>query len=203
MTKTLLVATGNPGKLREYSEIFGVLGLTFVTPAQAGLANFEVDEPYATFVENAVHKARAYAEQADLPVIADDSGLCIDALDGRPGVYSARYAGPGASDDDRTRIVLDELAGVPDAARTAQFVCVSAAALPGGPVETAEGVVRGMIARTPGRRITGFGYDPIFIPEGYEVVFSEIPAAEKHAISHRGRAAAALLPALRRLLEQV
>lgn len=201
MSQTILIATGNPGKLREYSEIFGVLGVTFVMPADVGLAGFEPDEPYETFLENARHKALAYAARATMPVVADDSGLCIDALEGRPGVYSARYAGPGASDEDRTRKVLAELADVADHQRRAQFVCVSAAALPNGTVEAAEGIVRGMIARAPGRRITGFGYDPIFVPEGYSIPFSEMPAAQKHAISHRGRAAVALLPALKRLLE--
>lgn len=196
----LLIGTNNVGKLREYGEIFAGLPLRLLSVSEAGLDGFAPDEPYDTFLDNALHKARLFCQRSGLPALADDSGLMIDALDGRPGVYSARYAGPGASDDDRMNKVLSELNGLPDAQRGAQFVCVAALALPDGRLQTAEGVVRGRIAHAPGERQHGFGYDPIFVPEGFAVVFSALPPSVKHEISHRGRAAQALRPALERLL---
>lgn len=196
----LLIGTNNAGKLREYAEILAGLPHRLLSVSEAGLDDFSPDEPYETFLDNALHKARLFCQRSGLPALADDSGLMIDALNGRPGVYSARYAGPGASDDDRMRKVLGELRDVPDAQRGAQFVCVAALALPDGRLQTAEGIVRGRIAHAPGARAHGFGYDPIFIPEGFEAVFSALPPAVKHEISHRGRAAQALRPALERLL---
>ncbi len=131
--------------------------------------------------------------------LADDTGLVVDALGGRPGVYSARYGGP--TDRDRYLKLLGELENVPDAQRTARFVCVCAAADPGSDiVEQARGTVEGQIARAPGEGTQGFGYDAVFVPQGYDVVLSAIPMETKNRISHRGNAARALIPALRRML---
>lgn len=192
----LLIGTHNAGKFREVSQIVGgVAGVRLISLADLGL-HLEVEEPFATFEENAAHKARRYAQATGMPAIADDSGLAVDALDGRPGVYSARYAEGG--DDARYRKLLDELIDVPDAERTARFVCV--AALAGAPtpdsITTARGEVEGVIAREPQIGAHGFGYDPVFIPQGYRQSFDTMPNDEKHPISHRGRAFAALLPAI-------
>lgn len=171
-----------------------------VSLRDVGLESMDVEEPYETFVENAIHKARVYAEASGLIAVADDSGLQVDALGGRPGVYSARYA--EGSDRDRYMKLLGELEGIPDAERAARFVCIAAAFDPrGGQAVTGEGIVEGRIARAPGEGSNGFGYDDVFIPEGYETVFSNLPPAEKNVISHRGRAIQALIPALRRLLD--
>ncbi|KXK21551.1 MAG: RdgB/HAM1 family non-canonical purine NTP pyrophosphatase [Chloroflexi bacterium OLB15] len=196
----LLIGTNNPGKLREYLEILAGLPLETLTLAQAGIS-VDPDEPHETFEANALHKARVFARESGLPALADDSGLSVDALQGRPGVYSKRYAGPNASDDDRMYKVLSEIEGTPDERRGAQFVCVSVLALPDGRSVSATGIVRGLIAQHPGERINGFGYDPIFIPEGYAAVFSELPPEVKNSISHRGRAAQALLPEIKQLLK--
>ncbi len=191
---TILVGTQNSGKRREYEDLLADLPVRWVAPGDVGLAEFDADEGGATFEENARRKALDYARTAGLPVLADDSGLEVDALDGAPGVYSARYAGPGASDETRYRKLLTALADVPDQARTARFVCVVAFALPEGTLVTARGTVEGAIARTP-RGSQGFGYDPVFVlPDGRHM--AELPAAEKHAISHRGRALQALKPQL-------
>lgn len=196
----LLLGTSNPGKLREFSVLLADLRVRLVSLRDAGLESLEIDEPYETFEENAVHKAQAYAQASGLPAFADDSGLMVDALGGRPGVYSARYGGP--TDRDRYMKLLGELESVPDDQRTARFVCVSAVVDPVRNVfESAEGVVEGRIARAPGDPSGGFGYDAVFVPDGYEVVFSELPAGEKNHISHRGRATRGLIPALRRLLD--
>lgn len=191
---TLLVATTNPGKIREYAELLADLPYTVCNLADVGLADMDVDEPYDTFSENAVHKARAYALASGLLTLADDSGLVIDALDGRPGVYSARYA-PTAP--ERIARVLKELDGIPDERRTARFLCVIAIADPAaGTTETAEGRVEGRIGHVPGTGMTGFGYDPIFIPHGYDVPMSDVSLAVKAAIDHRGDATRAIRPYL-------
>lgn len=195
----LLIGTSNPGKLREYGVLFADLPARLLSLRDVGLAAFDVEEPYETFRENAIHKARAYAQASGLIAFADDSGLEVDALGGRPGVYSARYGGP--TDRDRYLKLLGELEAVPDEQRTARFVCIAAAVDPrSGVVETGDGVVNGRIARQPGDPTNGFGYDAVFVPEDWTIVFSELPGNAKHDISHRGRAARALLPALRRLL---
>lgn len=191
---TLLIASTNPGKLREYAEIFADLPFTVVNLGAIGLGDLDVEEPYDTFDENAVHKARAYARASGLLTLADDSGLVIDALDGRPGVYSARYAPTPA---ERIARVLHELDGVPDEQRTARFVCVIAIADPtDDSVIQAEGRVEGRIAHMPGTGTTGFGYDPIFVPDGYAVPMSDVTLAIKNAIDHRGNAARAIRPQL-------
>ncbi|MBI1260057.1 MAG: RdgB/HAM1 family non-canonical purine NTP pyrophosphatase [Chloroflexi bacterium] len=195
----LLIGTSNPGKLREYGVLLAEVPARLLSLRDVGLESLDVEEPFETFEENAAHKVKVYAQASGLLTFADDSGLSVDALGGRPGVYSARYGGP--TDRDRYMKLLGELETVPDEARTARFVCIAAAFDPQQErLETAEGVVEGRIARAPGDPSGGFGYDAVFIPEGHDVVFSELPAGEKHEISHRGRAARALLPALRRLL---
>ncbi len=193
------MSTSNPGKLREYAVLLAGLGVNLLSPRDVGLAGLEVEEPFETFAENAAHKARAYAQASGLLAFADDSGVEVDALGGRPGVYSARYGGP--TDHDRNMKLLGELASVPDGQRTARFVCIAAAADPRRDrVETAAGTIEGVIAQQVGEQLNGFGYDAVFIPDGYDRVFSALPMEEKNRISHRGRAVRALLPALRRLL---
>ena len=195
----LLMSTSNPGKLREYAILLADLGANLLSPRDIGLEGLEVDEPYETFEENAVHKAKAYAKASGLLAFSDDSGVEVVALDGRPGVYSARYGGP--TDRDRYMKLLGELENVPDEQRTARFVCIAAAADPRrDQVETAAGYIEGVIAHEPGETLNGFGYDAVFIPDGYDRVFSALPMEEKNRISHRGRAVRALIPALRRLL---
>jgi XTP/dITP diphosphohydrolase len=195
----LLLGTSNAGKLREYKEMLAELGVNLLNTRDVGLDSMEVEEPYETFEENAIHKARAYAQASGLITYADDSGVEVDALGGRPSVYSARYGGP--TDRDRYMKLLGELENVPAPQRTARFVCIAAAADPQRDiVETAAGYVEGKIAHAPGEVLNGFGYDAVFIPDGYDRVFSTLPPEEKNRISHRGRAVRALIPALRRLL---
>ncbi|MCC6804623.1 MAG: RdgB/HAM1 family non-canonical purine NTP pyrophosphatase [Anaerolineae bacterium] len=200
MNNLLLLGTSNPGKLREFSLLLANLPVRLLSLRDAGLESLEIDEPYETFAENAIHKAQAYAQASGLPAFADDSGLNVDALGGRPGVYSARYGGP--TDRDRYMKLLGELEAVPDDRRSARFVCVAAVVdAQREIVETADGVVEGRIARAPGDPTNGFGYDAVFVPDGYDMVFSELPSGEKNHISHRGRAARGLIPALRRLFD--
>lgn len=191
----LLVATTNQGKLKEYRQLFAPLPeVKLYSLSDVGLGTMDVDEPYHTFIENARHKAMSYALESKRLTLADDSGLVVDALDGRPGVFSARYA-PTAP--ERIAKLLGELDGVPAEKRTARFVCVTAVADPeSGYVEVTEGVVEGQIAFEPGEGTTGFGYDPIFIPQGYDVPMSDVTPEIKNAIDHRGKAARAMLPYL-------
>ena len=210
----LLIATTNPGKLREYREIFASLPLRLLNLADVGLGQMDVDETGVTFSENAELKAVAYAKASGLYALADDSGLMIDALGGLPGLYSHRYAGPDASDADRYHKVLRELADVPDEQRTARFICVTALTTPATlttvtttpatlTTVTTTGIVEGRIGYEPDQSGGGFGYDPIFIPEGYTIALSALPAEEKHQLSHRGRAALLMRPILERLLDEV
>lgn len=198
----LVLATNNRGKLREFQRLLEGSGFELVTPRDLGF-EFEVEETGATFQENARLKALAAARLTGLPALADDSGLEVDALGGRPGIFSARYAGgdrtSGAiSEEEQCRIVLRELEGVPDERRTARFRCVIAIATPGGEVRYAEGVFEGRIAYEA-RGEHGFGYDPIFVVAGREVTSAELPPDEKNAISHRGQAARKALEMLKRL----
>jgi XTP/dITP diphosphohydrolase len=198
----LLVATNNPGKIREYRELLEGLPETvdMTFPAQEGI-DLEVEESGDTFAENARIKATAYAQASGLLTLADDSGLEVDALGGAPGVRSARYAGPGASDADRYRKLLAELAGIPPGQRAARFRCVVVLALPDGRTYTADGTCEGEIGFAA-RGEHGFGYDPVFIVEGYGgKTLAELGPEEKNRISHRARAVEAALPALRQLLE--
>ena len=202
MTK-LLVGTNNRGKVREYEELLanspGALQITF--PAQEGLA-LEVKETGQTFEANARIKALAYAQTSGLPCLADDSGLEVDALDGAPGVHSARYAGPGTTDVDRSRKLLDALADTPVGQRSARFHCVVALALPDGTVRTASGTCEGEIGFAP-RGEHGFGYDPIFIVEGHGGrTMAELSPDIKNEISHRARALMAIRPILQQQMQE-
>jgi len=198
----LLVGTNNRGKVREYEELLVRLpeAVEITFPARECLT-LEVEEPAETFEENARIKALAYARASGLVSLADDSGLEVDALGGGPGVHSARYAGPGASDIDRYRMLLDALSNVPTGRRTARFRCVVALALPDGTVHTAEGTCEGEIGFDP-RGEHGFGYDPVFVVRGQGGrTMAELAPDLKNQISHRARALAAIQPVLRRLIE--
>ncbi|MEM9056481.1 MAG: RdgB/HAM1 family non-canonical purine NTP pyrophosphatase [Pseudomonadota bacterium] len=191
----IVLATGNPGKLREFSRLLEPLSVTLV--AQSELAVPEADETGLTFIENALIKARNAAEVTGLPALADDSGLEVDALDGAPGIYSARFAGAGASDAANVDLLLERLAGVEGAARSARFQCVCVylrhAADP-SPV-VCQGTWEGAIADTPSGT-NGFGYDPVFLPAGLAATSASLAPADKNRVSHRGQALAALLNAL-------
>ena len=187
----LLVGTGNPGKVREFRELLDGLPVELVTPADIGL-DIEVEETGDTLEENALIKARAYANAGGITALADDSGLFVDALDGAPGVHSARYGAPEArTDEDRVRLLLGALAGVPEGQRDAAFRCVIVIADPGeSDVRMARGELRGILGLTP-RGTNGFGYDPIFVVPEHGKTVAELDSITKHALSHRGQAARA------------
>ncbi len=186
--RKLLIATHNPGKIREYQTLLADLPLT-VTSLQAEQIDYDVEETGATFTENAVLKAKTYAHLSGLWTWSDDSGLEVDALDGRPGVYSARYAGPNATDQDRYQKLLVELRQRPDQPRTARFRCVIALALPNGEIHTIDDTLEGVISAQPSGE-HGFGYDPVFFIPELGKTMAELPADQKNRISHRGKAAA-------------
>jgi len=192
----LVLATANQHKLLELTRI---LEAGRVEVELAGLSDFpgapEVAETGATFDENALLKARAMAEFTGLPAVADDSGLCVDALNGMPGVLSARWSGRHGDDEANLRLVLGQLSDVPDERRGAQFVCSAALVLPLGKEHVSEGTVYGRLIHEP-RGTNGFGYDPIFVPDGSEMTTAEMDPAAKDAISHRGRALRALAPVI-------
>jgi len=192
--KELLVATGNKGKLREFAELLKGVVDTILSPAD--FPGFpEVEEDGDTFEANALKKARSAALFTGRPVLADDSGLAVDVLGGRPGVYSARFAGEGAGDSDNNALLLKELSGVPAEGRTAAFHCVIALCQPDGSCQTFDGSLPGVILEAP-RGEGGFGYDPLFLVPEYGQTFSELPLEVKNAISHRGRAMQMLKAAL-------
>lgn len=184
--KELLVATGNKGKMNEIRQILA----GFVDRLYC-LADFpeipEVVEDGDTFEENAVKKARSAATATGMPAMADDSGLVVTALDGRPGVRSARYAGSDASDAENNRKLLHELAGLPECERTAFFCCAIALCFPDGTCSSFCGKIDGVIIDVP-RGAGGFGYDPLFLVPKYGKTFAELDSALKNRISHRGRA---------------
>lgn len=192
----LVLATGNPGKAREIAALLAPAGVSVVSQADFGIE--PADEPGATFIENAILKARHAAAGSGLPAVADDSGLVVDALGGEPGIRSARYAGEG-DDAANIRRLLEALAGVPADARSARFVCVTVLLKhPGDPLPlVCEGRWEGVIAASP-RGSGGFGYDPVFIPLGETRSAAELTAEEKNRLSHRARAFGQLLVALRR-----
>jgi XTP/dITP diphosphohydrolase len=189
----LLLATRNEAKLAELRRILAPL----VDAEVVGLSDFpayeEPPETGATFMENALQKAREAVRRTRLPAVADDSGLAVDALNGMPGVLSARWAGRGRDDAANLRLVLDQIADVPDDRRGAAFLCAAALVTPGGEERVIEGRLDGTIVREP-RGSGGFGYDPIFQPHGAFRTTAEMDPAEKDAISHRGRAFRALAP---------
>ncbi|HKE60455.1 MAG TPA: RdgB/HAM1 family non-canonical purine NTP pyrophosphatase [Pyrinomonadaceae bacterium] len=186
MTRTLLIGTGNQGKLREIQKILG--DVPFSLRDATGVAAPE--ESGDTYTANAISKAQYYADATGLWALADDSGLEVEALGGAPGVYSARYAGDGASDADRRALLISELGRSGNKSRRARFVCVVAIAAPNHEVlNVSEGFCEGEIALSE-RGAGGFGYDPLFIPDEYDLTFAELPEAVKNRISHRGRALA-------------
>ena len=187
----LLVGTGNPGKVREFRELLDGLPVELVTPADIGL-DIEVEETGDTLEENALIKARTYANAGGITALADDSGLFVDVLDGAPGVHSARYGAPEArTDEDRVQLLLGALAGVPEGQRDAAFRCVIVIADPGeSDVRMARGELRGILGLAP-RGTNGFGYDPIFVVPEHGKTVAELDSITKHALSHRGQAARA------------
>lgn len=189
-----VIATHNAHKLLEIERILAPLGISAVNDRDLGLTLPEVEETGTTFAENAYLKAASACAFTGLPAIADDSGLMVDALDGAPGVYSARYAGENATDADRVRKLLDALTGVPAGRRQARFVSAVCCVFPSGETVCAEGTVEGAIAFAPAGD-NGFGYDPVFLRG--ERTMAQLSPAEKDAISHRGRALAQFSEKLR------
>ena len=189
---SILIATRNPGKVREIAAMLGRQGIHAVTLADLPMLP-EVDETGTTFMENAAKKAGEYAAAAGLYSLADDSGLEVSALGGRPGVLSARYAGESAGYEIKIRTLLAELAEAGSSDRSARFVCSMAFADPGGKVIwTAEGICEGELAASP-LGTNGFGYDPIFVPAKYDRTFGELDDDVKRSISHRARATDAFM----------
>jgi XTP/dITP diphosphohydrolase len=196
---TVVLATRNAAKLRELARILGAEDGAHDRGTQirlAGLDEFpgapDVPETGATFEENALLKARAVADYTGLPAVADDSGLCVDALNGMPGVLSARWAGGHGDDQANLELVLAQVADVPGARLGARFVCAAALVTDSGEW-VVTGQVEGRLIRAP-RGSGGFGYDPIFLPDGFDQTTAEMTAEAKDAISHRGRAFRALAP---------
>ncbi len=188
--RKITLATANPDKARELAALLAGFD---VSPRPADLP--DVEETADTLEGNALLKAEAVVAATGELAVADDTGLEVDALDGRPGVYAARYAGPGATYADNVAKLLDELAGVPAGERGARFRTVAVALFPDGRQITADGSVEGTIIAAP-RGAGGFGYDSVFVPAGERLTFAEMSRAEKHAVSHRGRALRALAAAL-------
>jgi XTP/dITP diphosphohydrolase len=196
----LVLGTRNRKKLAELRRILEATGVDVsVTDLSEYPDMPEVAETGATFTENALLKARAVAGYTGRPAVAEDSGLCVDALNGMPGVLSARWAGRHGDDEANLRLVLAQLAGVPADRRSAHFAAVAALVLPSGPEHVTEGTVSGRITDAP-RGTNGFGYDPIFVPDSAELTTAEMSEAAKDAISHRGRALRALAPVIATLL---
>lgn len=196
----LLIATRNPGKLREYEQLLAGLPLSLTYLDGEGITQ-EVEESGETFADNATNKAKEYACLSGLLTLADDSGLEVDALGGEPGVHSARYAGPEANDEDRYRLLLERMEGVPWEERGARFRCVTAVAEPGGEVYTAEGTVEGIIALAPQGEY-GFGYDPVFYVPEHDRTMAQLPPEVKNRISHRAVAAREIRGILERLVRR-
>ena len=197
----MLAATTNKHKVREFQEILEDLKEKINIITTDAVPNFpEIIEDGTTFEENAMKKAKEASAYADMVAMADDSGLVVEALGGAPGIYSARYAGEGATDADRIAKLLKEMDGVTD--RRAKFVCAAAIAYRGKEVKIFVGEVKGTIALAPSGS-NGFGYDPVFIPDGFEKSFAELTEDEKNAISHRGRAMRAVAGFLREEFEKM
>lgn len=183
----LVLASKNKKKLVELDTILSQLGVQVCSEADAGV-DVEVEETGTTFEENSLLKAKAVMEASGLPAVADDSGLCVDALNGAPGVYSARYGGEGLDDTGRYRLLLENMRG--QMPRTAKFVSVITCCFPNGDVISARGECSGTIAFAPMGE-DGFGYDPVFFVPSLKKTFAQMTAEEKNAISHRGKALAA------------
>ncbi len=195
MSHKLVLATRNQGKIEEFRRI-----LEELAPGQIDLIGVDqfphlvdVDETGSTFEENSLLKARYTSEATGLPAIADDSGLCVDALNGDPGIYSARWAGTHGDDRANLEKVLEQLKDVPDEKRTAYFICVASLVLPDGRQKVAEGRFEGHILHAPVGN-NGFGYDPIFQPLGMSISSAQMSAEEKDLVSHRGKSLRSLAP---------
>ncbi|CFX18605.1 Non-canonical purine NTP pyrophosphatase [Syntrophomonas zehnderi OL-4] len=198
MSRNLLIATRNNKKKLELLEIlkdldFNLLSLNDIPPVP------DVEEDGLTFSENAVKKAVLTAKASNILTLADDSGLVVNALDGAPGVFSARFAGPQADDEQNNQKLLQALQNIADHERTARFVCVIALADPAGTVQTVSGSCTGMIAKTR-QGEAGFGYDPLFVPDGFDKSFAELDPSVKNKISHRGQALLKIKPILEEIL---
>jgi XTP/dITP diphosphohydrolase len=192
----LVLASRNVKKAVEMQRILAVAGLDFEVRSVADFDGVpEVAETGATFEANALLKARAVCAATGLAAVADDSGICVDELNGMPGILSARWAGRHGDDDANLQLLLDQLADTPDERLGAQFRCVIALVTPDGAVHIVAGEMRGRLIRER-RGVNGFGYDPIFVPEGFDRTSAQLSAAEKDAISHRGKALRALVPLL-------
>lgn len=184
----IVVATKNKGKAREIARLLALPQVDFISLEEAGAGSLKVEEIHNTYFENALLKAKEAARATGLPAVADDSGLEVDALDGAPGVFSARFAGEEGNDEKNIEKLLNVLEGVPAEERTARFRCVAVAYFPEEDVVlSAEGVCDGRIIEEK-RGTGGFGYDPVFIPDGYTQTFAEMSLAEKNKISHRSKA---------------
>ena len=194
----LVLASKNKKKLVEMNDILSQLGIEVCSEAEAGV-DVEVEETGTTFEENSLLKARAVMEASGLPAIADDSGLCVDALGGAPGVYSARYGGEGLDDIQRYRLLLENMRG--QMSRTARFVSVITCCFPNGDVISARGECPGTIAFAPMGE-GGFGYDPVFFVPTLKKTFAQLTAEEKNAISHRGKALEAFQVKLKEYLSK-
>ena len=194
----LLLGSSNPGKLREMRQLLAGLPYRVLGPADVGLRGAP-EETGTTFTENAILKARHYADKSGLLAVADDSGLSVDALGGGPGLYSSRFGGEGATDDDRNRLLLERLRGLPPERRGARFTSAVAAARDGRVVFQAEENFEGRIVEAPRGR-NGFGYDPVFFYEPFAKTFGEVDGLEKDRVSHRGKSFARLREFLRSLV---
>ncbi|XUL99924.1 RdgB/HAM1 family non-canonical purine NTP pyrophosphatase [Streptomyces venezuelae ATCC 10712] len=196
----LILATRNAGKITELHAILADAGLDLeLVGADAYPDIPDVKETGVTFAENALLKAHALARATGLPAVADDSGLCVDVLNGAPGIFSARWAGTHGDDLANLNLLLAQLSDIADEHRAAHFACAAALALPDGTERVVEGRMDGTLRTTPAGT-NGFGYDPILQPTGHEVTCAELTPAEKNAISHRGKAFRALVPVVKELL---
>ncbi|WP_411069266.1 RdgB/HAM1 family non-canonical purine NTP pyrophosphatase [Streptomyces sp. cmx-4-25] len=196
----LILATRNAGKITELHAILADAGLDLeLVGADAYPEVPDVKETGVTFAENALLKAHALARATGLPAVADDSGLCVDVLNGAPGIFSARWSGTHGDDRANLDLLLAQLSDIADEHRGAYFACAAALALPDGTERVVEGTMPGTLRHTPAGT-NGFGYDPILQPEGHDVTCAELTPAEKNAISHRGKAFRALVPVVRELL---
>lgn len=197
----LLIATQNKGKVKEYQRLLADLDVNIIGLADVDLGDMDVEETGTTFEENAILKAKAYAQASGKLTLADDSGLEVDALEGRPGVYSARYGGAGLNDAGRRKHLLNEMQDVPVENRSARFRCVIAVYdATSDATFTVDGACEGRILEEERDAGKGFGYDAIFQPEGFSKSFAEITPDEKNAISHRGKAVVKL-PAILEMLK--
>lgn len=200
MTQRVVLATRNQHKVAELRRILDGSGMDIELVGTEEFADLpDVAETGATFAANALLKAKDVAQRTGLVAIADDSGLCVDALNGMPGILSARWAGKHGDDAANLELVLAQLADVPQSRRGAAFHCAAAVATPEGDERVVEGVLEGTLIDSP-RGTNGFGYDPIFTPRGYVLTTAELTPAEKDAISHRGQAFRALVPVLAEML---